>query len=106
MKFSVNDNQNLSIVEKLIILEEECIEVAEVCLKTAKLTSKILRFGIDNKNPSNHRQNKAELENELGDLLEMIDQITNLCELDKNSIQAAKVKKRESLVKWSINKTA
>lgn len=87
--------------EIILILSEECAEVA-------KEVSKIMRFGPDQIKPGKDRTNIQVLEEELGDLLAMIELLT-----DKNvgvtveGLELAKKAKFEKLKKWSnitINK--
>jgi NTP pyrophosphatase (non-canonical NTP hydrolase) len=87
--------------EIILILSEECAEVA-------KEVSKIMRFGPDQIKPGKDKTNIQVLEEELGDLLAMIELLT-----DKNigvtveGLELAKKAKFEKLKKWSnitINK--
>ena len=87
--------------EIILILSEECAEVA-------KEVSKIMRFGPDQIKPGKDKTNIQVLEEELGDLLAMIELLT-----DKNigvtveGLESAKKAKFEKLKKWSnitINK--
>src|SRR3990172_12785663 len=62
------------IIEKLVLLNEECVEAAQECLKAAKVVDKILRNGLDNFHPNKPLlTNKAQLEIELGHVLCAID---------------------------------
>ena len=87
--------------EIILIMSEECAEVA-------KEVSKIMRFGPDQIKPGKDRTNIQVLEEELGDLLAMIELL-----VDKNvgvtneGLELAKKAKFEKLKKWSniiINK--
>ena len=87
--------------EIILILSEECAEVA-------KEVSKIMRFGPDQIKPGKDKTNIAVLQEELGDLLAMIELLT-----DKNigvtieGLELAKKAKFEKLKLWSnitINK--
>jgi NTP pyrophosphatase (non-canonical NTP hydrolase) len=87
--------------EIILILSEECAEVA-------KEVSKIMRFGPDQIKPGKNKTNIQVLEEELGDLLAMIELL-----VDKNvgvtneGLELAKKAKFEKLKKWSniiINK--
>lgn len=87
--------------EIILILSEECAEVA-------KEVSKIMRFGPDQIKPGKDKTNIQVLEEELGDLLAMIELLT-----DKNigvtieGLELAKKAKFEKLKQWSnivINK--
>jgi NTP pyrophosphatase (non-canonical NTP hydrolase) len=87
--------------EIILILSEECAEVA-------KEVSKIMRFGPDQIKPGKDKTNIQVLQEELGDLLAMIELLT-----DKNigvtteGLELAKKAKFEKLKQWSnivINK--
>ena len=87
--------------EIILIMSEECAEVA-------KEVSKIMRFGPDQIKPGKDKTNIQVLEEELGDLLAMIELL-----VDKNvgvtneGLELAKKAKFEKLKKWSniiINK--
>lgn len=87
--------------EIILILSEECAEVA-------KEVSKIMRFGPDQIKPGKNKTNIQVLEEELGDLLAMIELL-----VDKNvgvtneGLSLAKKAKFEKLKRWSniiINK--
>jgi len=87
--------------EIILILSEECAEVA-------KEVSKIMRFGPDQIKPGKDKTNIEVLQEELGDLLAMIELL-----VDKNvgvtneGLDFAKKAKFEKLKKWSniiINK--
>lgn len=87
--------------EIILILSEECAEVA-------KEVSKIMRFGPDQIKPGKDLTNIQVLQEELGDLLAMIELL-----VDKNvgvtneGLDLAKKAKFEKLKKWSniiINK--
>lgn len=89
------DGIPLHIVERLIILAEECAEVQQDVFKT-------LRFGVDTlrvKDPL--ITNREKLTEELGDLQCMIDEIvaTGLCE--KEEIIIAANTKRNKLKRWT-----
>jgi len=87
--------------EIILILSEECAEVA-------KEVSKIMRFGPDQVKPGKDKTNIEVLQEELGDLLAMIELL-----VDKNigvtteGLEVAKKAKFEKLKQWSniiINK--
>jgi len=87
--------------EIILILSEECAEVA-------KEVSKIMRFGPDQVKPGKDKTNIEVLQEELGDLLAMIELL-----VDKNigvtteGLELAKKAKFEKLKQWSniiINK--
>jgi len=72
--------------EVLTIAQEECGELVQV-------VSKIRRFGLD--------ENRAKLTQEAGDVLAMIELMTDLDIVDKNELELAKEKKFEKLKIWS-----
>jgi NTP pyrophosphatase (non-canonical NTP hydrolase) len=87
--------------EILTILQEECAEViVEV--------SKCFRFGPDQMMQGVHVTNMQRLEKELGDLLAMVELITeNNVGITTNGLTVAKLQKFKKLKKWSnltINK--
>ncbi len=81
--------------EILIILQEECAEViVEV--------SKIMRFGPDQCKPNSDLTNIQFLQKELGDLMAMIELITNeKIGVTTQGLKAAKLSKFEKLKSWS-----
>ena len=87
--------------EIILILSEECAEVA-------KEVSKIMRFGPDQIKPGKDKTNIQVLEEELGDLLAMVELLTDKnIGVTKNGLELAKKAKFEKLKKWSnivINK--
>lgn len=87
--------------EIILILSEECAEVA-------KEVSKIMRFGPDQIKPGKEKTNIQVLEEELGDLLAMIELLTDKkVGVTVEGLDAAKKAKFEKLKKWSniiINK--
>ena len=92
---------NEELREILIILQEECNEVAkEIC--------KIMRYGPDQIKPGTELTNIQHLEGELGDLEAMIELLTDLnVGVGQQGKFEAKMKKFEKLKHWSnltINK--
>ena len=87
--------------EILLILQEECAEVTQA-------VSKCFRFGPDQMKPNNPMTNIQMLEEELGDLLAMIELITdNNVGITVEGLETAKKNKFKKLKKWSnltINK--
>lgn len=87
--------------EIILILSEECAEVA-------KEVSKIMRFGPDQIKPGKDKTNIQVLEEELGDLLAMVELLTDKnIGVSKQGLNKAKKAKFEKLKKWSnivINK--
>jgi NTP pyrophosphatase (non-canonical NTP hydrolase) len=87
--------------EIILILSEECAEVA-------KEVSKIMRFGPDQVKPGKDKTNIQVLEEELGDLLAMVELLTDKnIGVSKQGLNKAKKAKFEKLKKWSniiINK--
>lgn len=94
MKLSLSDAENRGVVEKLVILGEECNEVA-------KLVSKIQRFGIESNDfEDGKKTNKILLEEEIGDLLQMIDEVIFAANLNEDTIQFHKEAKMHKLPKY------
>lgn len=87
--------------EIILILSEECAEVA-------KEVSKIMRFGPDQIKPGKDKTNIQVLEEELGDLLAMIELLVDKdVGVSNEGLELAKKAKFEKLKKWSnitINK--
>jgi len=79
--------------EILDILQEECAEVIQS-------VSKIRRFGIDNSHKSGKTQRET-LVQEVGDVLCMIELLTERGVIDSPSVQASIRAKREKLKQWS-----
>lgn len=80
--------------EAMDILQEECAEVIQA-------VSKISRFGIDNYKPGKPKTNREHLEEELGDMLAMIDILTDVGVVSPEKMEVAKQAKIEKLKKWS-----
>jgi hypothetical protein len=80
--------------EALDILQEECAEVIVA-------VSKISRFGLDNYKPNKPKTNREHLEEEIGDLLAMINILTNEGIIDPTNIEVAAKAKIEKLKQWS-----
>ena len=87
--------------EILLILQEECAEVTQA-------VSKCFRFGPDKMKPNKPMTNIQMLEEELGDLLAMVELITdNNVGITVQGLETAKKNKFKKLKKWSnltINK--
>lgn len=80
--------------EALIILQEECGEVVQVAAKCQ-------RFGPEGINPVDNSINKDRLSAEIGDLVCMIEILTDLGVLDQQEIQDHATIKRHKLERWS-----
>lgn len=80
--------------EALIIMQEECTEVAQVI-------SKIFRFGLDE--AYDNRTNRRRLEEEIGDLLCMIEILEEQELIDMRLVQEAKSAKRIKLEQWTTH---
>lgn len=78
--------------EALRILQEECAEVVQAI-------SKVFRFGLDTEH--NGYTNRERLEEEVGDLLCMVDILTENCILSDAHVNSARKMKREKLKLWS-----
>jgi NTP pyrophosphatase (non-canonical NTP hydrolase) len=92
---------NEDLRETLLILMEECAEVAQAI-------SKCFRFGPDQLKPGKERTNINMLEEEIGDLMAMVELLVD-CNvgITDQGIFEAKMKKFEKLKLWSnltINK--
>ena len=87
----MNDKQK----EALLILQEECAEVIQaVC--------KISRFGTESRWPTEESGTTLEeLQMEVGQVLAMIDILTEQCVLSDTAINAARHYKKEKLKIWS-----
>ena len=87
--------------EILLILSEECAEVTQA-------VSKCFRFGPDQMKPGKDFTNLNMLEEEIGDLLAMVELLTDLnIGVTTAGIQQAKRNKFDKLKRWSnltINK--
>ena len=87
--------------EILMILQEECAEVTQS-------VSKCFRFGPDQMKPGKDFTNLNMLEEEIGDLLAMVELLTDLnIGVTTAGIQQAKRNKFDKLKRWSnltINK--
>jgi NTP pyrophosphatase (non-canonical NTP hydrolase) len=93
----MNDNTR----EVLLILQEECAEVTQA-------VSKCFRFGPDQMKPNKPMTNIQMLEEEIGDLLAMVELLTDLnIGVTTAGLEQAKMKKFVKLKQWSnltINK--
>ena len=86
----VNEHQE----EVLNILQEECAEVIQAA-------SKIKRFGVVGKNPASPLTNLENLELEIGDVLALVDMVTNAnLGVTKEGIEKARVDKMKRLSKY------
>jgi NTP pyrophosphatase (non-canonical NTP hydrolase) len=81
--------------EILCIAQEECAEVSQSI-------SKIFRFGFSGIHPTNGKNNKEHLEEEIGDLLCMVDILVEKCIISDQQINVARKAKRDKLKKWSL----
>lgn len=81
--------------EILLILQEECAE-------STQAISKCFRFGPDQVKPGKEKTNMQHLEEELGDLIAMIELLTDKgVGVTKEGLEKAKHKKFEKLKTWS-----
>jgi NTP pyrophosphatase (non-canonical NTP hydrolase) len=83
---------NESTKEALLILQEECAEVVQA-------TSKCFRFGLNGMYLQ--ESNRDRLEQEIGDVLAMIDILTNQGEISLERLLEAKQRKFKKLSQWS-----
>ena len=79
-------------METLLILQEECSEVAQA-------VSKCFRFGKDGE--WNGTTNKRRLEAEIGDVLALIDILVERCYISDWNINESRQSKKEKLKQWS-----
>jgi NTP pyrophosphatase (non-canonical NTP hydrolase) len=87
----MNDKQK----EALLILQEECAEVIQAA-------SKVFRFGTESRWPTEESGTTLEeLQMEVGQVLAMIDILTEQCVLSDTAINAARHYKKEKLKIWS-----
>jgi NTP pyrophosphatase (non-canonical NTP hydrolase) len=87
--------------EIMLILQEECAE-------STQAISKCFRFGPDQVKPGKEKTNMQHLEEELGDLIAMIELLTDKnIGVTKEGLERAKQRKFQKLKTWSnikINK--
>ena len=76
----------------MLICQEECAEVAQAI-------SKVFRFGVDGVHLGS--TNRERLEEEIGDLLCMIEMLTEEEIIDASAVANAAQAKRAKLAKWS-----
>ena len=91
-KFAVNRMKSERQEEIMLICQEECAEVAQAI-------SKVFRFGVDGEHLG--ATNRERLEEELGDLLCMIEMMTEEQIIDASAVSRAAQAKRAKLAKWS-----
>lgn len=81
--------------EVMDILQEECAEVIQAA-------SKVFRFGTESRWPTEESGTTLEeLQMEVGQVLAMIDILTEQCVLSDTAINAARHYKKEKLKIWS-----
>ena len=91
-KFAAMKQKNAIDSEILLITQEECAEVAQAI-------SKVFRFGVDGEHLG--ATNRERLEEEIGDLLCMIEMLTEEGIIDASVVARAAQAKRAKLAKWS-----
>jgi NTP pyrophosphatase (non-canonical NTP hydrolase) len=91
-KFAVNRMKSERQEEIMLICQEECAEVAQAI-------SKVFRFGVDGEHMG--ATNRERLEEEIGDLLCMIEMMTEEEIIDAGAVGRAAQAKRAKLAKWS-----
>ena len=91
-KFVANRMKSERQEEIMLICQEECAEVAQAI-------SKVFRFGIDGEHLGS--TNRGRLEEEIGDLLCMIEMMTEESIIDAGVVARAAQSKRAKLAKWS-----
>ena len=80
--------------EALLILQEECAEVSQAI-------SKIFRFGYDS--TFNDLNNRQMLEQELGDLFQLVEILLERNVIDLDNLHIAMAKKKAKLKIWSTH---
>ena len=80
--------------EIMAIAQEECAEVVQAI-------SKIFRFGLTAKHPDRTYDNKAQLEEEIGDLICMVSLMVEKGIVNESNIEQAAKRKRKKLETWS-----
>jgi NTP pyrophosphatase (non-canonical NTP hydrolase) len=91
-KFAVKRMQTERQEEIMLICQEECAEVAQAI-------SKVFRFGVDGEHLG--ATNRERLEEEIGDLMCMIEMMTEEGIVDASVIAKAAQAKRQKLKNWS-----
>jgi len=91
-KFAVKKMESERQEEIMLICQEECAEVTQAI-------SKVFRFGIEGMH--NGASNRERLEEEIGDLLCMIEMMTEENIIDANAVTVASQAKRLKLATWS-----
>ncbi len=81
-------------IETINILQEECAEVIQA-------VSKIHRFGLDGDKPNTTQTNREHLEEELGDMLAMVDILSENGIIDYSKVEHYKRAKIDKLKTWS-----
>jgi NTP pyrophosphatase (non-canonical NTP hydrolase) len=85
---------NTQEIEALRILQEECAEVIQAI-------SKVFRFGDDKSYPEGDPTNLRKLEEEVGDLMCMIEILTDSEYFNFQHLKQSAEKKKQKLRKWS-----
>lgn len=85
---------NTRVKEALGILQEEC---AEVIVEVSKCN----RFGLDSVHYKTGQQHSKMLETEIGDVLALVDILIEEGVVAQDSLNAAKLAKKEKLKQWS-----
>ena len=91
-KFVVNRMKTARQEEIMLICQEECAEGAQAI-------SKVFRFGVEGEHLG--ATNRERLEEEIGDLLCMIEMLTEEEIIDASVVARAAQAKRAKLAKWS-----
>ena len=77
-----------------VIVQEECAEVIQAI-------SKVFRFGLYQNHPVTGLTNKLALEEELGQLERMIDELKHIWYLNEDNIEAAYMGKMDAFNKYA-----
>tara|TARA_R110002072_G_scaffold302699_1_gene487420 strand:+ start:9799 stop:10257 length:459 start_codon:yes stop_codon:yes gene_type:complete len=86
--------------ELLIILNEECTEIIQECLKIQHLASKVLRFGLNEIQPGTVLRNVDLLGAEIGDFMAVVNRLYDQNVLAKDLVEWASERKEKKLEKY------
>ncbi len=81
--------------ERLALLAEECSEVVQIVCK-------ILRHGMQSRNPGvmDSHTNRMELEIEVGHVLAAIDFMVARLDINEESVEDSKILKKQDVTRW------
>ncbi|MCP4878283.1 MAG: hypothetical protein GY896_22755 [Gammaproteobacteria bacterium] len=90
--------------ERLYILIEELNEAGQIFSRAQHIAMKVLRFGFDEVYPKTETDNRARLEEELGDVAAMIEIMVLAGDVSATNIVLARKAKFEKLKRFMRNK--